>query len=58
MSTITLKKYELINELKKGEVSGFVDKFNRNSFLNKIHVKHIAEKGIRNNLNSSSANGH
>lgn len=38
------KKAELINELKKGEKSGFVDKFNRDSFLKNIHKKHIAEK--------------
>lgn len=34
------KKTELINELKKGEKSGFVEDFNRESFLNILHQKH------------------
>lgn len=34
------KKTELINELKKGEKSGFVKDFNRESFLNNLHEKH------------------
>ncbi len=34
------KKSLLINELKKGEKSGFSKDFNRDSFLNKIHGKH------------------
>lgn len=38
------KKVELINELKKGEKSGFVDKFNRESFLKGIHKKHSAKR--------------
>ena len=38
------KKVELINELKKGEKSGFVEKFNRNSFLKNLHKKHHAGK--------------
>lgn len=38
------KKVELINELKKGEKSGFVEKFNRDSFLKGIHKKHISGK--------------
>ena len=38
------KKTELINELKKGEKSGFVKNFNRESFLKNIHNKHVAEK--------------
>lgn len=37
------KKSELIAELKKGEKSGFVKDFNRESFLNNLHQKH-AEK--------------
>ena len=37
------KKTELIKELKKGEKSGFVNDFDRNAFLKKIHKKHIAE---------------
>jgi antitoxin ParD1/3/4 len=35
------KKTELINELKKGEKSGFVKNFNRDIFLKKIHQKHL-----------------
>ena len=35
------KKTKLINELKKGEKSGFVKNFNRDSFLKKIHQKHL-----------------
>ena len=34
------KKQELINELVKGEKSGFVKDFNRDSFLNNLHSKH------------------
>jgi antitoxin ParD1/3/4 len=34
------KKAELINELKKGEQSGFLENFNRESFLNDLHQKH------------------
>jgi antitoxin ParD1/3/4 len=34
------KKNELINELKKGEKSGFISDFNRVSFLNGLHQKH------------------
>ncbi len=37
------KKNALIDELKKGEKSGFVDKFERTDFLNKIHQNHISE---------------
>ncbi|MBX2932265.1 MAG: type II toxin-antitoxin system ParD family antitoxin [Chitinophagaceae bacterium] len=35
------KKNELIKELKKGEKSGFVKKFNRQNFLNGLHKKHL-----------------
>ena len=35
------KKTELINELKKGEKSGFVKNFNRNNLLKTLHQKHI-----------------
>lgn len=38
------KKVELINELKKGEKSGFVEKFNKDSFLKNLHRKHATEK--------------
>lgn len=37
------KKTELINELKKGEKSGFVKNFNRNAFLNDLHKKHLSK---------------
>lgn len=34
------KKTELIKELKRGEKSGFVEDFNRESFLDGLHQKH------------------
>lgn len=34
------KKTQLVKELTKGEKSGFVKNFNRNSFLNDLHEKH------------------
>ena len=37
------KKTTLINELKKGEDSGFAEHFNSESFLHNLHQKHIAE---------------
>ena len=37
------KKTELIKELKKGEESGFIKDFDRTSFLEKIHQKHLAK---------------
>ncbi|KQS93163.1 type II toxin-antitoxin system ParD family antitoxin [Chryseobacterium sp. Leaf394] len=37
------KKSELVNELKKGEKSGFVENFDRKDFLKKMHQKHSAE---------------
>ena len=37
------KKTELINELKKGEKSGFAEDFNRESFLSSLHQKHSVE---------------
>ena len=37
------KKAELVKELKKGEKSGFVKNFNRDSLLETIHQKHIAK---------------
>lgn len=40
------KKAELINELKKGEKSGFVKDFNQESFRKELSKKHIAEKWI------------
>ena len=38
------KKSELIQELKKGEKSGFVKDFDRKNFLNGLHKKYAAEK--------------
>ncbi|PLX05783.1 MAG: type II toxin-antitoxin system ParD family antitoxin [Marinilabiliales bacterium] len=35
------KKSELIKELKKGEKSGFVKDFDRDTFLKSIHEKHL-----------------
>jgi antitoxin ParD1/3/4 len=35
------KKVELIKELKKGEKSGFVKNFNRDTLLQTLHQKHI-----------------
>lgn len=35
------KKAALIDELKKGEKSGFVQNFNRDSFLQNLHKKHL-----------------
>lgn len=37
------KKIELINELKKGEKSGFVENFDRKEFLKNLHQKHSAD---------------
>jgi len=37
------KKDELIKELRKGEQSGFIEDFSRETFLDKLHQKHIAE---------------
>jgi len=34
------KKNELLKALEKGEKSGFVEDFDRNKFLDKLHVKH------------------
>lgn len=37
------KRTELISELRKGERSGFVDNFDRNSFLTDIHSEYRNE---------------
>lgn len=37
------RKAALIKELKKGEKSGFVKNFNRDSFLGTLHQKHITK---------------
>lgn len=38
------KKKELVKELKKGEKSGFIQKFNRKSFLKNLHDKHVTDE--------------
>lgn len=38
------KKMELINELKRGEKSGFVKEFSRENFRRELHQKHLAKK--------------
>ncbi|MBX7224981.1 MAG: type II toxin-antitoxin system ParD family antitoxin [Chitinophagales bacterium] len=35
------KKAELINELKKGEKSGFVKDFSKDTFLKNLHKNHL-----------------
>lgn len=37
------KKTELINELVKGEKSGFVKNFSREAFLENLHQKHVSK---------------
>ena len=37
------KKIGLVNELKKGEKSGFIKDFEPNDFLKNIHKKHTTE---------------
>lgn len=37
------KKAELVKELKKGEESGFVKDFDRDSLLKSLHQKHITK---------------
>lgn len=43
------KKAELINELKKGEKSGFSKDFDPDKFLNDLHKKHLSDE-IQNQL--------
>ncbi len=38
------KKVELIQELKRGEKSGFEKNFSRETFLHRVHQKHVSEK--------------
>lgn len=38
------KKAELIQELKRGEKSGFEKNFSRETFLHRVHQKHVSEK--------------
>lgn len=40
------KKTALIKELKKGEKSGFVKNFNRETFLETIHRKHVSKDDL------------
>ncbi|GGH08840.1 type II toxin-antitoxin system ParD family antitoxin [Sphingobacterium alkalisoli] len=40
------KKTELIKELKKGEKSGFVKNFDRDTLLKTLHQKHIANDDV------------
>lgn len=37
------KKAELIKELKKGEKSGFVQKFDRKKFMKNLHDKYVTD---------------
>jgi antitoxin ParD1/3/4 len=38
------KKSELIEELKKGEKSGFVSKFDRKKFMKTLHSKYVIDE--------------
>lgn len=38
------KKAELINELNKGEESGFIEDFDREKVLKKLHQNHLTEE--------------
>ena len=38
------QKVELIKELKEGEKSGFVQKFDRTKFIKNLHDNHISDK--------------
>ncbi len=38
------KKQELINALKEGEDSGFVENFDREKFLKQLHKKYISDE--------------
>lgn len=40
------KKSELINELKRGEKSGFVKDFDKKDFLKNLHQKHASKNEI------------
>lgn len=40
------KKSELINELKQGEKSGFVENFDPKAFLNNLHQTHTSEHEV------------
>lgn len=38
------QKKELIKELKKGEKSGFIQKFDRKKFIKSLHAKHLTDE--------------
>ena len=38
------RKKTLVNELKKGEKSGFACRFNRKDHLKKLHAKHLSDE--------------
>lgn len=38
------RKQSLITELKKGEDSGFVENFNKEEFIKKLHKKYISDE--------------
>lgn len=38
------KRNELIKELKKGEKSGFISKFDRKKFMKTLHDKHVTDE--------------
>ncbi|HFK5569259.1 TPA: type II toxin-antitoxin system ParD family antitoxin [Elizabethkingia meningoseptica] len=40
------KKSKLINELKQGEKSGFVENFDSKAFLNNLHQTHTSENEV------------
>ena len=39
------RKKTLVNELKKGEKSGFASRFNRKDHLKKMHTKQLSSRG-------------
>lgn len=45
------QKEELIKALKKGEKSGFVTNFSKESFLKKVHAKYVKNTAMEGNKN-------
>jgi len=41
-----IKKTELVNELKKGEESGFIAHFDKQGFLDNLHQQHAANDEV------------
>ncbi|HMG09809.1 MAG TPA: type II toxin-antitoxin system ParD family antitoxin [Mucilaginibacter sp.] len=41
-----IKKTELVNELKKGEKSGFIEHFDRQGLLDNLHQQHAANNEV------------